>query len=112
MLQHTKLQQQDFVRQMVNLALDPDSPLADPALMVLSNITRPSHLTSQVLSLMLGDDGVDTYDDDKISELMEKIMSALTATKYSTVGANLNYLGPLLSNLSQVSAVRRYFHIL
>lgn len=93
---------------MVNLALDSESPLADPALMVLSNISRPSQLTGQVLSLMVGDEGGDTFDETKVTELLERIFKALTSTKYNTVGCNLHYLGPLLSNLSQLPIVRRH----
>lgn len=92
---------------MVELALDPESPLADPSLMVLSNITRPSQLTGKVLALMVRDDGDDTYDEAKVNELLERLMAALTATKYNSVGASLHYLGPLLSNLSQLPIVRR-----
>jgi len=57
---------------------------------------------------MVGDDGSDTYDDKKVFTLMDRIMSALTATKYNSVGATLHYLGPLLSNMSQLPIVRRY----
>lgn len=106
--QHNLSHQQEFVRRMVELALDSESPLADPALMVLSNITRPSQLTGRILSQMVGDEGEDSYDEKKISELMERFMTALTSTKYNTVGANLHYLGPLLSNLSQLPVVRKY----
>ncbi|XP_026282855.1 protein HGH1 homolog [Frankliniella occidentalis] len=106
--EHGNTESQGFVRQMIDLALDPQSPLADPALMVLSNITRPSQLTSQILSLIVGDDRKDSYDEKKVYELLERIMSALTSTKYNSLGANLHYLGPLLSNLSQVPVVRRF----
>ncbi len=93
---------------MVELALEPQSPLADPALMVLSNITRPSQLTSQILSLIVGDDRKDSYDENKVHELLERLMTALTSTKYNSVGANMHYLGPLLSNFSQLPVVRRH----
>lgn len=106
--EHVRSERLEFVCQMVELALDRESPLADPALMVLSNVTRPSQLTGKVLALMVRDDGDDTYDEAKVNELLERLMAALTATKYNNVGASLHYLGPLLSNLSQLPIVRRY----
>ncbi|KAK3913967.1 Protein HGH1-like protein [Frankliniella fusca] len=106
--EHGISQNQGFVRQMVELALDPQSPLADPALMVLSNITRPSQLTSEILSLIVGDDRKDSYDESKVFEFLERVIGALTSTRHNSVGANLHYLGPLLSNLSQLPVVRRH----
>lgn len=78
--------------------MDKESPLADPCCMILSNMTRPLHLVDRVVTLI-----------EKTGYLWDSIVAAFTAKQYNNSGANLHYLGPVFSNLSQSPQVRRCF---
>ncbi|EZA56027.1 hypothetical protein DMN91_003275 [Ooceraea biroi] len=77
--------------------MDKSSTLADPCCMILSNITRPLYLVDRVVALV-----------EQTDFAWDTIVSAFTAKQYNTTGAKLHYLGPVFSNLSQSSHVRRY----
>lgn len=76
--------------------LDKDCKLADPCCMILSNMTRPHNLVERIFTL------IDKSDFDWFS-----ILKAFTTTNYNTTGAKLHYIGPVLSNLSQVKKMRQ-----
>ncbi|XP_034946105.1 protein HGH1 homolog [Chelonus insularis] len=77
--------------------LDKDCSLADPCCMVLSNMTRPSILVDRIVALT-----------EKVNCKWDQIVYAFAyADKYNTKGAKLDYLGPVLSNLSQSAIVRK-----
>lgn len=77
--------------------MDKNSILADPCCMILSNMTRPRYLVDRVITLI--EESCCTWD---------SIITAFTAKKYNVTGANLHYLGPVFSNLTQSPSVRRY----
>lgn len=77
--------------------MDKSSTLADPCCMILSNMTRPLKLVDRIITLI-----------EQTGFTWDAIVSAFTAKQYNTVGAKLHYLGPVFSNLSQSSRVRRY----
>ncbi|RZC38963.1 FAM203 family protein, partial [Asbolus verrucosus] len=87
----------NIVNTVLKFIFDPESKIADPCCMILSNLTRPSHLFETVI------DGIQ-----KSGKSFDEIISVFTKKQYNRVGANLHYLGPVLSNLSQSGRVRRY----
>lgn len=76
--------------------MDPDSCLADPACMILSNLTRPSGNIERVIELI-----------EKCGFTLDQVVSVFTKEGYNKRGANLHYLGPVFSNLSQSVTFRR-----
>ncbi|KAI4484273.1 hypothetical protein M0804_007729 [Polistes exclamans] len=77
--------------------MDKNSLLADPCCMILSNVTRPKYLVDRVITLF-----------EKTNYSWDSVMAAFTAKKYNLKGANLHYLGPVFSNLTQSPSVRKY----
>jgi len=73
-----------------------DSHLADPASMILSNLTRDVVSCKLVLQQI---------DKEKIG--VEKIVFIMCQEGYNKHGADLRYLGPVLSNLSQLAEGRQ-----
>lgn len=77
--------------------LDKDCNIADPCCMILSNLSRtPEHV----------DKIIDFIEDSDIR--FDTIVNAFTRNNYNTHGANLHYLGSVLSNLSQNIRMRKY----
>ncbi|XP_068087083.1 protein HGH1 homolog [Anabrus simplex] len=93
----TSNQRDDVVATCLSALLDPECPLADPACMVLSNVTR---LASNVERFM--------YLVERSDFSLDQIITAFTKRIYNKKGANLHYLGPLFSNLSQSITVRTF----
>lgn len=60
--------------------------------MILSNVSRPESLASQVYS--------------KCESKIDDLVSAFARTDFNTKKCHLNYLGPIFSNLTQVSQCR------
>ncbi|XP_076644569.1 protein HGH1 homolog [Halictus rubicundus] len=87
----------NLIQVCLRFIMDKESPLADPCCMILSNMTRPSHLVDRVITLI-----------EKSGHTWDSIVAAFTAKQYNKTGAKLHYLGPVFSNLSQSSRVRRY----
>ena len=77
--------------------MDKNCSLADPGCMILSNMTRPSSLVNRMIVVIV-----------KSGFSWDALVTAFTAKQWNTVGANLHYLGPVFSNLSQSADVRRY----
>lgn len=65
--------------------------------MVLSNITRPQHLIEKIVELI-----------ERSGITFDVIVNAFTKVKFNNKGAKLDYLAPVLSNLSQSHTVRKY----
>ncbi|KAK9753114.1 protein of unknown function (DUF384) [Popillia japonica] len=65
--------------------------------MILSNLSRSPRYTEKIIDLM-----------EKADVTFDVLINAFTRNKYNNKGANLHYLGPVLSNLSQSVHVRKY----
>ena len=75
---------------------DKESKQADKATQVLSNLTRDQASSAQVFQhLQRADIGV------------ESLVRLLCQEKYNNTGLMMNFLGPVLSNLSQLPQVRK-----
>ena len=75
---------------------DKESRQADKATQVLSNLTRDQASSAQVFQhLQRADIGV------------ESVVRLLCQEKYNNQGLMMNFLGPVLSNLSQLPQVRK-----
>jgi len=85
-----------MVRGLFDIIMNQDSPLADPSSMILSNFTRDPVCCDLVLEQM---------DQEKIG--INQLVSILCQEGYNKCGADLRYLGPVLSNLSQLREGRR-----
>ncbi|KAG4069492.1 hypothetical protein HA402_006858 [Bradysia odoriphaga] len=77
--------------------LDENYPLADAWAMVLSNISRTEWLAERV---------IDDIEQSSEKNLLERLVSAFTRNGFNKKNCNLNYLGPIFSNLSQTSKGR------
>ncbi|KAK2579741.1 hypothetical protein KPH14_011082 [Odynerus spinipes] len=87
----------NLIQVCISCIMDKNSILADPCSMILSNVTRPKYLVDRVIKLI-----------EQSGYAWDSIVAAFTAKKYNATGANLHYLGPVFSNLSQSPYVRRY----
>lgn len=80
----------------IKFILDKDNSLADLCCMLLANLTRPESSVDRIVSVL-----------EKANYNWDKIIHAFAyANTYNTKGANLHYLGSVLSNLSQSKIVR------
>ncbi|XP_015593527.1 protein HGH1 homolog isoform X1 [Cephus cinctus] len=77
--------------------MDKESTLADPFCMIMSNMSRSHGLVDRIIHLI-----------EKSNYTWDALVAAFTAQKYNNKGANLHYLGPVFSNLSQSPSVRKY----
>lgn len=77
--------------------MNPESQVADPACMILSNLTRSSATIENVVNLL-----------EKSKLALEDLVMVFSRNGYNNKGANLHYLGPVFSNLSQSRTIRRY----
>jgi len=75
---------------------DTNSPIADPACMILSNLTHESNNCSRVYCDLTAE-GVS----------LDKIITIFCNEAYNKKEAKLHYLSPLISNLSQLSDARK-----
>jgi len=87
----------ETARLLLSHAVRADSPLADKCCMTLANLSRTT-LTCRRLWQSLQDSEV----------TVERLVRALCQRGYNTAGAKLDYLGPLLSNLTQLPEARKY----
>ena len=78
----------------VNAVLDPEHELADPACMLLSNLTRLPSSCDLIY--------------ERTAPIIDKLIDVFCQKKYNKKGAKLHYLAPVFSNMSQLPAMRRY----
>lgn len=88
---------ENIVIQVLNNIFNSESHLADQCCMILSNLTRPTHLIDKVVDL-IGSSG----------RTFDELINVFTKNQYNKNGANLHYLGPVLSNLSQSNRMRKF----
>ncbi|KAJ3653071.1 hypothetical protein Zmor_018988 [Zophobas morio] len=88
---------ENIVATTLKFIFNAESKLADPCCMILSNLTRPSHLCEKIVEAI-----------EKTGKGFDDIVNIFTKKQYNKVGANLHYLGPVLSNLSQSKRVRGF----
>lgn len=87
----------NIIKRCLDFILNSESDYADASCMILSNLTRPSALIEKVVDFIL-DSGIQ----------WDEIVSVFTKNNYNKKKANLHYLGPMFSNLTQSSRVRKY----
>ncbi len=78
---------------MLNIIMNPEHSLADPACMMLANITRVPFGSEQVFK--------------KMSTGLDKIVDIFCQENFNKKGAKLHYLAAVFSNLSQIHEMRR-----
>lgn len=89
-------QMTNLVRVLYDKIHNEDSKIADAATMILSNLTRDIVSCSAVQEQL-----------EEHSIHIERIVFIMCQEGYNKHGANLRYLAPVLSNLSQLPVVRR-----
>ena len=87
----------NVVKTALRFILDSESHIADSCCMILSNISRRSQHVDKVVALI-----------DEATVGFDSLVNVFTKNKHNRKGANLHYLGPVFSNLSQSVTVRRY----
>lgn len=76
---------------------DPNSHIADPCCMILSNLTRPTQFTDKIIDCI-----------EKSNRTFDDYIGIFTKPKYNKKGASLHYLASFLSNLTQNVRVRNH----
>lgn len=71
-----------IIESILTNVMNENSKLADPFVMILSNISRNENLVDQVLSEF-----------DKFEQCIEKLVTCFTRTDFNKQKQNLNYLG-------------------
>ena len=84
----------DIIENMLAIITNPEHDLSDPACMVLSNITRMKRGSEMVFA--------------KMADSLDKYIDIFCQEKFNKKGARLHYLAAVLSNLSQIPAMRKY----
>ncbi|KAJ8939729.1 hypothetical protein NQ314_011015 [Rhamnusium bicolor] len=87
----------NIVNQTLNNIFNPESYTSDQCCMILSNLTRPSHLIEKVIDIV-----------ENSGKTFDELINVFTKNQYNRNGGKLHYLGPVLSNLSQSHRVRLY----
>jgi len=89
-------QMEDLVKTLYDCIQDEECKVSDPASMILSNLTRDRVSCDKV------------WEDLKKHDIhIERLVFIMCQEKYNKHGANLRYLAPVLSNLSQLPEVRK-----
>ncbi|CAG9769971.1 unnamed protein product [Ceutorhynchus assimilis] len=91
-----QLPPQHIVTQCLNQIFNEQSKIADQCCMILSNLSRPSHLIEKVIDVI-----------EASGKSFDELINIFTKKEFNK-NAKLHYLGPVLSNLSQSSHVRKY----
>ena len=84
----------DIIDVMLSIIKNSEHELADPACMILSNVTRTTLGSEKVFHKMVTS--------------FEHYIDIFCQEKFNTKGAKLHYLAAVLSNLSQIPAMREY----
>lgn len=79
-----------LVKKCVEEILNENSTLADPCAMFLSNLTRAKANVEQVLDILLSKE-----------HSIDRLLTAFTRKEFNQKGMNLDYIGPVFSNLTQ-----------
>ena len=90
------LKELDMISFMLKIISNSEHELADPACMILSNITRTTQGSDQVFQ--------------KIVSNFDHYIDIFCQEKFSKKGAKLHYLAAVMSNLSQIPAMREYYY--
>ncbi|XP_035663556.1 protein HGH1 homolog isoform X2 [Branchiostoma floridae] len=91
------LEDYDPVPKFVHTVTDSESEYADSACMILSNVTREESGAERVLdSLVKGEVG------------LAKVVEVFCQEGYNKNGKQLHYIGPMLSNLTQLREARQF----
>lgn len=85
---------QNIIKILIGYVLNTEKKHADAACMVLSNITRVESEVETILNIF--------------QPYLNDILYAFVNTDYNKKGSNLNYIGPIISNLSCCYLVRKW----
>jgi len=81
-----------IIKKSYDMVTDPNNKLADPACMILSNLTRTLRGSEEAFKILAPN--------------IETLVDIFCNEKFNQKGAKLHYLGPLFSNLSQLPEMR------
>lgn len=92
-----KITPNNIVDLLLKSIANPESENADQCCMILSNLTRTSENADKVIDFI-----------EKSGCNFDDLIAIFTRNGHNKKGGNLHYLGPVFSNLSQNSRVRKY----
>lgn len=93
-----KLLSPEFLKNLISYVLKNDSTHADIVCMILSNLSRKEDCAQKIVDLMINHQEEIGFD---------KVITVFCQVNYNK-HANLHYLGPFLSNLTQIQTARYY----
>lgn len=82
--------EEKLVQKSVDEILNENSTLADPCAMFLSNLSRPKANVEQVLDVL-----------SSMEHSIDRLLTAFTRKQFNQKEMNLDYIGPVFSNLTQ-----------
>ena len=97
-------QELTFIPHLLKTVVNQSSPFAQEACMILSNLTRNKAGAERVLAILQNDN--ETLNHTAIG--MNKLVEAFCLQGYNKKNSSLDFVGPLLSNLTQLSEARRF----
>ncbi|XP_071502021.1 protein HGH1 homolog [Diadema antillarum] len=90
-----------FIPYLLQTVVDPSSQYAQPACMILSNLTRTLTGSKRVLSIL-------ESENESQQVGMNKLIEAFCLQGYNKKNSCLDFVGPLLANLTQLSEARTF----
>nr|XP_054749062.1 protein HGH1 homolog [Lytechinus pictus] len=91
-----------YISHLLQTIINPSSPFAKQACMILSNLTRNRAGAERVLKILQHDD------DESPAVGMNKLVEAFCKEGYNKKNSSLDYVGPLLANLTQLTEAREF----
>lgn len=87
----------NIIQEILLNIFDSKSHIADQSCMILSNLSRYSHLIEKIIGLF-----------ENSGRTLDELINVFTKISFNINAANLHYLGPVLSNLSQSHKIRLF----
>ena len=88
-----------LIKELLLYVMAPESVFADPVCMILSNLSRSVGCATIIVQKII----------DNSEEIgFDKIIQVFCMDRFNKCDQNLHYLGPFLSNLTQVKVARSY----
>lgn len=89
-----------YISHLLQTIVDPSSPFARPACMILNNLTRNKAGAARVLTIL--------EHDEENHVGMNKLVESFCIEGYNKKSSGLDFVGPLLSNLTQLNEAREF----
>jgi len=97
----------DLPKRLVKVVIDRKHVFADKACAILCNVTRSIRCSTRMAEVISKESSSSSSEDASETVSMHNLVIAMTTENYNEF-ANLHFLAPFISNLTQVKAVRNF----